>query len=74
LVFDEQGRRRVRKKEFPAYWQQLQRLKLWLYANKVQHVAMESTGVYWKPVWSSRPGGKGGGNRALRRSTWLPFA
>jgi transposase len=52
LVFDEQGRRQVRKKEFPTYWQQLQRLKLWLYANKVQHVAMESTGVYWKPVWN----------------------
>ena len=40
LVFDEQGRRQVRKKEFPTYWQQL------------QHVAMESTGVYWKPVWN----------------------
>jgi transposase len=52
LVFDDQGRRQVRKKEFPTYWQQLQRLKLWLYANKVQHVAMESTGVYWKPVWN----------------------
>jgi transposase len=25
---------------------------LWLYANKVQQVAMESTGVYWKPVWN----------------------
>ena len=52
LVFDEHGRRQVRKKEFPTYWQQLQRLKLWLYANQVQHVAMESTGVYWKPVWN----------------------
>jgi transposase len=52
LVFDEQGRRQVRKKEFATYWQQLQRLKLWLYANKVQQVAMESTGVYWKPVWN----------------------
>jgi len=52
LVFDEQGRRQVRKKEFPTYWQQLQRLKLWLYANQVQQVAMESTGVYWKPVWN----------------------
>lgn len=52
LVFDEQGQRQVRKKEFQTYWKQLQQLKLWLYANKVMHVAMESTGVYWKPVWN----------------------
>ena len=24
----------------------------WLAANAVTHVAMESTGVYWKPVWN----------------------
>jgi hypothetical protein len=24
----------------------------WLSANQVTHVAMESTGVYWKPVWN----------------------
>src|SRR3954447_16192488 len=24
----------------------------WLTANEVTHVAMESTGVYWKPVWN----------------------
>jgi transposase len=23
----------------------------WLAASGVRHVAMESTGVYWKPVW-----------------------
>jgi transposase len=51
LVFDEKGQRQIRKKEFRTYWKELQRLKLWLYANKVEHVAMESTGVYWKPVW-----------------------
>lgn len=47
----ENGQRQVRIKEFATHWQQLQQLKLWLYANKVQQVAMESTGVYWKPVW-----------------------
>jgi len=52
LVIDEQEQREVRKKEFRSYWKELQRLKLWLYACKVQHVAMESTGVYWKPVWN----------------------
>ena len=24
----------------------------WLTGNGVTHVAMESTGVYWKPVWN----------------------
>jgi transposase len=24
----------------------------WLRARKIRHVAMESTGVYWKPVWN----------------------
>lgn len=51
LVIDNKGQRQIRKKEFRTYWKELQRLKLWLYANKVEHVAMESTGVYWKPVW-----------------------
>jgi transposase len=26
-------------------------LRDWLEAQQVTHVAMESTGVYWKPVW-----------------------
>jgi transposase len=51
LSFDEQGRRRMRKKEFGAVNEGLNRLLLWLKACKVTHVAMESTGVYWKPVW-----------------------
>jgi transposase len=24
----------------------------WLHSSQVTHVAMESTGVYWKPVWN----------------------
>lgn len=52
LVVGEQGKRDVRKKEFPTYWKGLQSLKQWLYACKVERVAMESTGVYWKPVWN----------------------
>jgi transposase len=28
----------------------LQELKIWLKENKISHLAMESTGVYWKPV------------------------
>ena len=29
----------------------LLRLSEWLAANECMHVAMEATGVYWKPVW-----------------------
>ncbi len=52
LVLGEDGQREVRKKEFPTFWKGLQTLQLWLYACQVQSVAMESTGVYWKPVWN----------------------
>jgi transposase len=52
LVLGEHGEREIRKKEFPTFWKGLQNLKLWLYACKVERVAMESTGVYWKPVWN----------------------
>jgi len=52
LVLDGKGQREVRTKEFQTYWKELQRLKLWLYASNVECVAMESTGVYWKPVWN----------------------
>jgi transposase len=30
----------------------LQRLRDWLAAEQITHVAMESTGVYWKPIWN----------------------
>src|SRR3954451_24797671 len=30
----------------------LERLSAWLAGHGVTHVAMEATGVYWKPVWA----------------------
>jgi transposase len=51
LVLGENGQREVRTREFATHWRELQNLKMWLYACKVKQVAMESTGVYWKPVW-----------------------
>ena len=53
LVLDQQGHRSVRKKQFETHRPGLHRLVLWLYASKVTQVAMESTGVYWKPVWNA---------------------
>jgi len=38
-------------REFSTFTSSLTELKEWLLANKITHVAMESTGVYWKPVY-----------------------
>lgn len=39
-------------REFEAYTSSLKSLRDWCKAEKVTHVAMESTGVYWKPVFN----------------------
>ena len=38
-------------KTFGTITRELQRLREWLQALGVTHVAMESTGIYWKPVY-----------------------
>jgi transposase len=38
-------------KTFQTATQQLMALSDWLSAEGVTHIAMEATGVYWKPVW-----------------------
>lgn len=37
---------------FGTFTRDLERLRDWLIAHKVQQVAMESTGVFWIPVWN----------------------
>lgn len=37
---------------FRTFRQDLERLRDWLREHKVKQVAMESTGVYWIPVWN----------------------
>jgi transposase len=37
---------------FKSFTSSLIKLREWLLKNKVTHVAMESTGVYWKPVFN----------------------
>ena len=39
-------------REFGTFTSSLTELKDWLVENKITHVAMESTGVYWKPVYN----------------------
>ena len=45
------GRRR-QTREFGTFTRELLELADWLRARGVTHVALESTGVYWKPVWN----------------------
>lgn len=51
LVWDGKNLIEERKKEFGTIKKELERLRFWLMASKVTVVAMESAGVYWKPVW-----------------------
>ena len=38
-------------REFGAFTADLERLAAWLQARGIETVALESTGVYWKPVY-----------------------
>jgi transposase len=44
-------KRRSEVKTFATFEGQLRSLRDWLVERGVTHVAMEATGVYWKPVW-----------------------
>jgi len=44
---------------FLTFTQELEKMAAWLRERKIQHVAMESTGVYWKPVWNVLEASKG---------------
>src|SRR3954470_16243495 len=39
-------------REFGTNTRELLELADWLWQNQVTHVGMESTGVYWKPIWN----------------------
>lgn len=49
-VPDETGRRVQRVREFSTFTRQLRALRDWLVEQGVTDVAMEATGVYWRPV------------------------
>jgi transposase len=52
LVWDGSQAAEERKKEFGIARRELERLRFWLRACKLDAVAMEATGVYWKPLWN----------------------
>lgn len=42
----------VHERVFGTFTQDLEQLRDWLKQHRVKQVAMESTGVYWRPVWN----------------------
>jgi transposase len=52
LTSDERGETQQQLRRFGTMTRDLLELSDWLTGNGVTHVAMESTGVYWKPVWN----------------------
>lgn len=48
---DGRGGRANQTREFATFTGRLVELREWLLAEGVTQVAMEATGVYWKPVW-----------------------
>ncbi|MBV9141315.1 MAG: transposase [Pseudonocardiales bacterium] len=45
------GKRRGQVRKFTTYYRTLTEMVAWLVAEGLTHVSMESTGVYWRPVF-----------------------
>jgi transposase len=52
LVINQGGKDRNEKREFGTMTRDLRELASWLASEGVEAIAMEATGVYWKPVWN----------------------
>ena len=46
------GRQETESARFGTFTRDLNDMADWLKARQIRHVAMESTGVYWRPVWN----------------------
>ena len=51
LRFVADGKLTTEVRTYQTITSDLLRMAEWLAANECTHVAMEATGVYWKPVW-----------------------
>jgi transposase len=49
---DEQGRRQRQTRTFSTMTADIERLRTWLAEHGVTHVAMESTGIFWRPLFN----------------------
>jgi transposase len=56
LPGDQPGGRVVTVRRFVTFWRQLQKMAAWLAELGVSDAAMESTGVYWWPVYHALAG------------------
>lgn len=43
---------REQTREFGSFTEDIENLRVWLKESGITHIAMESTGVYWKPVFN----------------------
>ncbi len=51
------GKTHIEKRTYSTMTKGLLALSDWMTSEGVTHVAMESTGVYWKPIWNILEGG-----------------
>ena len=51
-LITEKGKPQEETRRFGTMTGDLRELAGWLQQKGIRHVAMESTGVYWKPVWN----------------------
>lgn len=52
VLIGENGKEEKLQERFGTFTKNLEELADWLEEHGVTHVAMEATGVYWKPVWN----------------------
>src|ERR1700749_2320125 len=53
VLLEQSQKRGKHIRRFGCTTRELRELVTWLRELGVEHVAMESTGVYWKPVWNT---------------------
>lgn len=52
ILIRQNGKREKLERRFGTFTSELEEFAEWLEQHQVTHVAMEATGVYWKPVWT----------------------
>jgi transposase len=52
ILIRENGKEEKLEQRFGTFTAELEAMAEWMEQNGVTHVAMEATGVYWKPVWN----------------------
>ena len=71
-LISEKGKTQEETRRFGTMTGDLQELAEWLQEKGIRHVAMESTGIYWKPVWNVLEPGHLGKKLCLRRADQAP--